>query len=111
MLLNLKNFYRILFLFFALIFSGCDNVFNQNGIAKNLDASMKPLMIEIVDFIYPLLGFIGLIVLAISFNTLFLTKANPSESPVSKLLGGTMEFIIAACLISSKEIVKFFFGS
>jgi len=110
MLLNLKNIYKSLFLFVTLIFTGCDNVFNQNGINKTLDASMSPLMINIVNFIYPLLGFIGLIVLAISFNTLFLTKSNPSESPVSKLLGGTFEFIIAACMIASKQIVQYYFG-
>jgi hypothetical protein len=106
-----KRFKHIYYSFLVLIFQGCDYLYTgQSGIGGNINSAMKPLMIRIVDFIYPLLGFIGLIVLAISINTLFITKNNPNESPVSKLLGGTMEFVIAIILITSKTIVTALFG-
>jgi len=96
----------------SLLFSGCQNLYqNNSSISRNLDSSLKPLIIDIVNTLYPFLAFIGLIILAISIYTLFIKPGNSQESPVGKLLMGVFEFTLAILFISAKSIVTSIFGS
>jgi hypothetical protein len=92
------------------LFTGCD-VIDPNGLTRNLNASLKPLVINSIDFIYPFLGFIGLIMLALSIYTMFIKPHNPNETVVNYLISGTFEFLIAIALITSKDLVKYWMGS
>lgn len=108
----LKNYFKHSLFLIPLLLSGCQNLLDGNkNIAGNLNESLKPLVIQIMDFLYPLFGFIGLIMLAISIYTLFIKPQSPSESAIVPLLMGVMEFSMGAMFIMSKKIVASFFGT
>jgi len=93
------------------LFTGCQNLYNdQNNVARNLNSSLSPLVIDIVGTLYPFLAFIGLIILSVSIYTLFIKPGNGQETPVSKLLMGVLEFSLAVGFIMSKSIVESIFG-
>jgi len=106
----MKKISSLLFILYFL--TGCQNLYdNKNGVASNLNSSLSPLVLDIVQTLYPFLAFIGLIILAVSIYTLFIKPGNSQESPVGKLLMGTLEFSLAVGFIMSKSIVNSIFGN
>lgn len=103
----MKKFYYSFIISLIFLFSGCTLV-EEDGIARNLNSSMKPLMVNLTDLLYPLLGFIGVIMFGLGFHTLFIKKNRPDETIVNNLLAGTIELLIAIVLVASKKIAENF---
>jgi len=108
----MKKKLKSIFIYINLLFfTGCQNLFNNNNnIARNLNSSMKPLVINIVNTLYPFLAFIGLIILAVAIHTSFIQENRPGESPVGKIISASLEFFIAFILISAKQVVSVIWG-
>jgi hypothetical protein len=89
-------------LFSFLFFSGCQNIFNKEGAATGGVVSS---VIEFIDTTYPFFGFLGLIILAISINTLILSNLQSKH----RFFIGFTELGLAIFFILSKNIIYYFF--
>lgn len=95
---NIKYFYYIFIIF---VFTGCQNLFENNVGEEQTKKGLNSVMINFIDYAYPLLGLLGVIILASSINNLFIKNIKTKKTIFLAIL----EFFVAVIFILSKNII------